>query len=503
MTFGFSSSFFRLKLIRYGIVGLISTGLHVGVASFFIRFIQPSLFFSNLTGFLVAYHFSYYAQSRWVFKSDLSLIKSLKYLFVQLAALLIAMLISHAAGTFNLYLKVVLTAGVLPLITFIVHRVWTFSDPVRKAEENRDRGISGPYSRIEWADILKTLLIFFVLMGHVASPYNPYIYLFHIPGFFFISGYLERFNSTSLAGFVRKKAQRLLVPFFSLNILFILLHYLVSFTTMETLFFKENMTLVLVWESLWALIKYSHTLDIGGASWFLLVLFFTAVMGKILILGTARFRVRDQLVILMSILLYLLSNALHVRQIFLPYMFDLGLHALFYYLLGYYFKKYNVFEFRLNRAYAFFLAVFALFFFSQIRWAPMNWPTRQFAFPLNFFTSMAGIYLCYLAAKRLEKNKICCKIASYIGAKTLSILMFHFIGFKLFFYLMYCLGQLPANQVGEIVLPYGSNLWLFTVFFGMGFSLLLDRGIHQSATLSLLLMGSKKPVKNKKNGACL
>ena len=83
MTFGFSSSFFRLKLIRYGIVGLISTGLHVGVASFFIRFIQPSLFFSNLTGFLVAYHFSYYAQSRWVFKSDLSLIKSLKYLFVR------------------------------------------------------------------------------------------------------------------------------------------------------------------------------------------------------------------------------------------------------------------------------------------------------------------------------------------------------------------------------------------------------------------------------------
>ncbi|ACN16073.1 conserved hypothetical protein [Desulforapulum autotrophicum HRM2] len=119
---------FKIKLVRYGVVGLVSTGIHVLVASLFIRFINPSLLVSNLVGFFVAYHFSYYFQSKWVFKSNISLVKSLRYLVVQLSSLLVAVLFSHLLGDFSLYLKVVLTAFLLPLITFIIHRAWTFAD---------------------------------------------------------------------------------------------------------------------------------------------------------------------------------------------------------------------------------------------------------------------------------------------------------------------------------------------------------------------------------------
>lgn len=119
---------FRIKLVRYGVVGLVSTGIHVMVASLFIRFISPSLLLSNLIGFFVAYHFSYYFQSKWVFKSHISLVKSLRYLVVQLSSLLMAVLFSHMVGDFSLYLKVVFTAVMLPLLTFIVHRAWTFAD---------------------------------------------------------------------------------------------------------------------------------------------------------------------------------------------------------------------------------------------------------------------------------------------------------------------------------------------------------------------------------------
>ncbi len=118
----------QMKLVRYGLLGLISTGIHVLVAFIFIRLVGPSLFFSNLAGFFVAYHFSYYAQSKWVFDSGLSLKKSMKYLLVQLISLMLAILFSHTVGTISVHLKVILTAFVLPLITFFVHKVWTFSD---------------------------------------------------------------------------------------------------------------------------------------------------------------------------------------------------------------------------------------------------------------------------------------------------------------------------------------------------------------------------------------
>ena len=120
--------FLQWRIVRYGFVGLVSTGLHVGVAFLFIRFAVRSLFFSNLAGFSAAYFFSYYVQSKWVFNSNFTMGRFFKYFFVQLAALLAAIFISHTATPLNLYLKVVLTAVILPLITFIVHGAWTFSD---------------------------------------------------------------------------------------------------------------------------------------------------------------------------------------------------------------------------------------------------------------------------------------------------------------------------------------------------------------------------------------
>ncbi|WP_394699584.1 GtrA family protein [uncultured Desulfobacter sp.] len=119
---------FQFKLFRYGLVGLFCTSIHILVASAFIRFIRPSLFLSNLVGFFIAFHVSYYAQSKWVFQSRVSFLKSLKYLLVQVASLMVAICISSALTPFDIYLKVMCTAFVLPLITFMVHKIWTFND---------------------------------------------------------------------------------------------------------------------------------------------------------------------------------------------------------------------------------------------------------------------------------------------------------------------------------------------------------------------------------------
>ena len=71
-------------------------------------------------------------------------------------------------------------------------------------------------NRIEWIDDLKVIAIFFVLWGHFASG-NEYlcrlIYSFHMPLFFFISGFLFKHKDISIQELISKNANSLLLPY--------------------------------------------------------------------------------------------------------------------------------------------------------------------------------------------------------------------------------------------------------------------------------------------------
>ena len=48
--------------------------------------------------------------------------------------------------------------------------------------------------RLVWVDWAKAILIFLVVLGHSGSIFSPILYLFHIPAFFFVSGYLCNYS---------------------------------------------------------------------------------------------------------------------------------------------------------------------------------------------------------------------------------------------------------------------------------------------------------------------
>ncbi|MGX8882274.1 acyltransferase family protein [Methylovorus sp. SPW-M1] len=69
--------------------------------------------------------------------------------------------------------------------------------------------------KINWIDILKGIGILFVVIGHMTPKdifLTDFIFLFHMPLFFFISGYLFK-PTTDLKGYARKKAIHLLLPY--------------------------------------------------------------------------------------------------------------------------------------------------------------------------------------------------------------------------------------------------------------------------------------------------
>lgn len=73
--------------------------------------------------------------------------------------------------------------------------------------------------RVEWIDIFKGIAIFLMVIGHATSPFNGYIYLFHMGAFLFISGYTSKLNKVSLDVLFIKKSLGLLLPYYFISII--------------------------------------------------------------------------------------------------------------------------------------------------------------------------------------------------------------------------------------------------------------------------------------------
>lgn len=114
--------------------------------------------------------------------------------------------------------------------------------------------------RINWIDIARGIGIILVVFGHTWRENLPkdWLYSFHMPLFFFISGWLVNIKKTNLINwknFLIKKFLSLIVPY----VLFILLTYLY-----------------------WSVIE-SHFREFDeGPLWFLLVLFVSEIIVKLL-----------------------------------------------------------------------------------------------------------------------------------------------------------------------------------------------------------------------------
>lgn len=67
-----------------------------------------------------------------------------------------------------------------------------------------------------WIDVLRGIGISFVVLGHATPPFNKFIYGFHMPLFFLISGLLWRNNNSSIVYVTNKNLKRYIIPYFIL-----------------------------------------------------------------------------------------------------------------------------------------------------------------------------------------------------------------------------------------------------------------------------------------------
>lgn len=277
-------------------------------------------------------------------------------------------------------------------------------------------------ARITWIDFFKGFGMILVVLGHSGMPHaiEWWIWSFHMPLFFFISGYL--FNAakvSSIGEFMSKRVRGLLLPYVVFSILNFLLFCLAARYTQS----KLEVTSIHDW---YQILAYGWK---GLALWFIPVLFVTELIFYALRNAFVRY-FSLLLIVLFSIVGYILS----IRVIHFPYKLDAIPMALVFYALGNVSK--TLISGFLNATKKEILALLGLgFLVLNIAFCFLNNARLDMAFNSmgNFFytyiSASAGILfaICfsnYFSATLNISNPVI-KIFNYLGKHTLIVLSVH------------------------------------------------------------------------------
>ncbi|MBQ0156359.1 MAG: acyltransferase family protein [Bacteroidales bacterium] len=165
--------------------------------------------------------------------------------------------------------------------------------------------------RIHWVDFYKAFSIFLIVLGHAFLNFEQlihFLFLFHVPLFFFISGYLEKTNECDAKEYLRKSKDSLIVPYFLWNVLCVVFHAPTF----------KGITGVLTGMKVW-----------NGASWFLGVLLFMKIFA--LTLRNKKYYI--------STLLLIVLGALFFINVRMPFYINLTFMYMPFFFVGMYGKK--------------------------------------------------------------------------------------------------------------------------------------------------------------------
>lgn len=195
--------------------------------------------------------------------------------------------------------------------------------------------------RVEWVDIAKLIGMFAIYLGHFGTAAGlsyPFVFSFHVPLFFFISGCVSNYErDCSVKEYLLKKFKRILIPFYGFASLSIIINVVLN---------DADLGDIKQW--LWLVIKgcIRNTFFASGL-WFLSCLFVMEIVFKLIKL--TRFKVL--MMIMSALLLFLAEFVLQPRPIVEPHMLynvDSMAYYIIFYALGYCLYPYINDFFKLN-----------------------------------------------------------------------------------------------------------------------------------------------------------
>lgn len=339
-------------------------------------------------------------------------------------------------------------------------------------------------------DIMKALGILAVVSGHAWSgtslaPYPPYS--FHMPLFFFISGY---FFKEDIAIHIKKILTKNIIHLILPTLIFTFFYALISIVLylFEFKFLNPEITIANLFVNP---ILASGAFDFNSAYWFIACLFFVKIYFEVVhryIFFIIRKYIDINLLFLhiLFILIYFIiaycsvsmsinmfTNSLisDFRIFFLRILF-----ALFFYYIGFLFRTYNAGRYLNNLWVIFILFIIAqqilasgikIDFWVQI----MKFETHIFP----FVTSLNAIVFFYIISSILSKHSAS-SILVIIGQNSFPILLHHLFGFFILNILLVILGIVRIDEITSIYYQWNTvNTWYLYIVFGLAVSFIMHR----------------------------
>ena len=267
-------------------------------------------------------------------------------------------------------------------------------------------------SRKKWLDVLKGIGALFVLFGHLI-PYDSrlkaYIYSFHMPLFFFVSGYLFKYEK-NISKFIYKKSKRLILPYIFYSILSFNASYFLENIYMSKREVLKNILFIKGYNSF------------NTSLWFLIVMFWVLVTFELLLKVKEKYNIKLNIYKKVILTITLIATNILLLHFNCNLIFGLEVvpHALLIFVIGYLCKdaKYN-FELNSKKNYLLFILIFISgLVLSQINNKITMSMNEYNNYILYLITALLNISAYVIISKKITKNKVLEKLSE------LSLLMF-------------------------------------------------------------------------------
>ena len=282
--------------------------------------------------------------------------------------------------------------------------------------------------RIEYIDILRGIAMILVLIGHNDTILTNYIYSFHIPLFFFISGLTYKGNSDSLKEVIKKRLRNIVIPYFELS-LFLYFLWILLMNFQGIVLYKNDILRNFVG------IFYCQGVDNmawGLQLWFLPCLFITSI-------------------ILVSSVGFLFNDILRINFL---WSFDVALVGVLFYGTGFLLKnKLNIYKPQIVDYICMLISLVLLIIFNQLNGRIDMYSSQYNNIFLFISNSFLGIYIIIVVSKLIKQKRI----IKFVGSNTIIILAFHIrvLDFIKKVFLIFFSSALNVNSIfnGVILVP--------------------------------------------------
>ncbi len=331
-------------------------------------------------------------------------------------------------------------------------------------------------------DIMRAFAIIFVVIGHCSNDsfLNRYIYLFHLPLFFLISGYLYKEiyceKPWEYIGLCLKKYLKIYIIY---NGIFVLLHnlfYRMNLLSSPTVFYQLKDVVVGILNCF----LFTSTESFAAALWFLPVLFASMIIFNFINYAIKENKKNKELKRLFLIFaLTLIGIYLNKNDMNIGLHYQISLAVLPFIYLGQLIRKKGLETIKINYIIAFAFAILSMAMIYIVPGGVELSKNELWHVELFYLISILMIYVVYVVSTIINKDFDKIKnLLIYIGKNTLSIMGLHILCFKLLDFLVIKLISKNYDILPNFTVSY-PKFWIIYTIVGVIFPIILKNIISK------------------------